>query len=238
MRYVVPLREGGSLPGVIAGDDGALWVGKFRGAGQGAAALAAEVIAGELARAAGLRVPELVVLALAKGFGATEGDGEIHDLLLASEGDNLGVAFLTGALGFDPACDRIAPELAAKVVGFDVLVSNVDRTVRNPNILVVAGEPWFIDHGAALYWQHAWDGGVAGADAPLPRVAEHVLLPIAGDLGRAATELAAALSDAKLAGAVEATPDAWLAAPRAAYVARLALRRDALARIVAGVPRG
>lgn len=230
VRYVVPLREGGSLPGVIEGDDGRLWVGKFRGAGQGTAALVAEAIGGELARAARLPVPELCTLVLPGGFGSTEGDPEIHDLLLASAGDNVGIAFQTGALGFDPAArDSLDPELAAQVVALDVLISNVDRTVRNPNILMIGNQPMLIDHGAALYWHHAWDGGLAGADRPLPRLGEHVLWPVA-DLPGAARTLAAELDDAAIGAAVDAASP-WLAHPAEAYVARLAARRDALVTI-------
>jgi hypothetical protein len=236
-RYVVPLREGGSLPGVIEGDDGRLWVGKFRGAGQGVAALIAEVIAGELARAAGFAVPELAVLELPAGFGKSDGDPEIHDLLVASAGENLAVAFLSGALGFEPGVDSIDRELAARIVAFDVLVSNVDRTVKNPNLLVAGGRVWLIDHGAALYWQHAWDGGTAGATAPLPRLTEHALWPVAEDLVAAGRAVASALDDAALAAAAGAVPAGWLAAAapdggaearRAAYAARLAMRRDGL----------
>lgn len=227
VRYVVPLREGGSLPGVVEADDGQLYVVKLRGAGQGTNALAAEVIGGELARAAHLRVPELVTVELPAGFGSTEGDPEIHDLLIASVGDNVGLAFLTGALGFDPAArDAVAPELAARVVALDILISNVDRTVRNPNILQIDGTPWLIDHGAALYWHHAWDGGLANVTAPLPRLAEHVLWPV-GELPTAAAAIARDLPDAVISTAVAAARP-WLAHPEDAYVARLGARRDAL----------
>jgi hypothetical protein len=233
-RYAVPLREGGSLPGLIEADDHRLYVAKFHAAGQGPRALIAEVIAGELARAAGLPMPALVVLALAPGFGATEGDPEVHDLLAASTGDNLGIEFLSGAFGFEPGDGvRVAPALASQIVAFDVLVSNVDRTARNPNLLWVDGALWLIDHGAALYWHHAWDGGIAGADAPLPRIRDHVLWSAAHGLADAGRALAAALDPAAIAAAVDAVPDAWLGVPEPAvrrreYADRLIARRGAL----------
>ena len=237
-RFVVALREGGSLPGVIEGDDGRLWVAKFRGAGQGAGALIAEIVAGELARTLALPMPELVVLELPPKFGITDGDPEVNDLLAASAGANVGMAFLPQALGYDPAA-RIAiePARAARIVAFDILVANVDRTFRNPNLLWSGGALWLIDHGAALYWQHGWQGGVAGAATPLPRLAEHVLLPLAGDLAAAATWLAGAADDDALTAALAAVPDAWFevadpAARRAAFLARLQLRRAALATLV------
>lgn len=238
-RFVLALREGGSLPGLVEGDDGRLWVGKFRGAGQGAAALVAEVIVGELARAVGLPMPAQVVLALPPRFSVTDGDPEVNELLAASAGDNLGVAFLPSALGYDPAARMaVDAELAARIVAFDVLMGNVDRTFRNPNLLWSGGALWLIDHGAALYWQHGWQGGLASAAAPLPRLREHVLLPVAGDLAAAAAWLAAAATDDALAAALALVPDAWLEVDdpvgrRAAFVARLALRRAALATLVA-----
>jgi len=235
-RYVLPLREGGSLPGLIEDSDGALWVTKFRAAGQGLGALVAEVIAGTLATTAGLPVPELVRLAIPKGFGLTDGDPEIHDLLVASEGDNLGLHFLTAALGFDPAArEPVDATLAAKIIAFDVLVSNVDRTVRNPNLLWCGGKLWLIDHGAALYWHHAWDGGIGNPRAALPRLHDHALWPFAGDLTAAAEQIAAALSDATLEAAVAEVPTGWIDdARRPQYVARLAARRDVLAEALHG----
>jgi hypothetical protein len=254
-RYVVPLREGGSLPGVIEGDDGRLWVVKFRGAGQGAGALLAEIVAGKLAHAIGLPMPELVLLEVPPRFGASDGDQEVNDLLAASVGQNVGMEFLPQAIGYDPAA-RVAVdgELAARVVAFDVLTSNVDRTFRNPNLLWSGGKLWIIDHGAALYWQHGWDGGLVGATARLPRLAEHVLLPLAGDLRAAAAQVAAAVTDEVLADALAAVPDDWLAgrqghegrqagdeaeelvepaaAKRRAFAARLRVRRDGLAGLV------
>ena len=228
-RYLVPLREGGSLPAVVEGDDGRLWVAKFRGAGQGALALVAEVIAAALGRGLGLPVPETRILALDAELGKNEADPEIRGLLVASAGDNLAVAFLPEALPFDPAAEPPPPGLAARVVAFDAFLQNVDRTAKNPNLLWSGGQLWLIDHGTALYWQHAWDGGVTGAEAPFPRIADHVLLPWAEGVAAAAPWLVAGLGDAALAAAVAEVPDAWLARPREAYVARLAARRDAAA---------
>ncbi len=242
-RYVVPLREGGSLPGVIEGDDHRLWVAKLRGAGQGAGALLAEIVAGKLARALGLPMPELVLLQLPPRFGVTDGDPEINHLLGASAGDNVGMAFLEQAIGYDPAARRpVDAELAAKIVAFDVLLANVDRTFRNPNLLWSGGALWLIDHGAAMYWQHSWDGNLTNATSPLPRYEEHVLLPLAGDVAAAAAQLVSAVDDGLLAAVLAAVPTAWLglespspeeaAARRGRFVERLRLRREALVGLV------
>ena len=233
-RYVVPLREGGSLPAVVEADDGRAYVVKFRGAGQGPRALVAEVVAGELGRALGLRVPELVVVELDPVVGRSEGDPEIQALLVASAGDNAGLALLPGALGFDPAArPEIAATEAARVVAFDAFVQNVDRTAKNTNLLWSSGQLWLIDHGAALYWQHDWDGGVAGSDAAFALSARHVLLPWAGDVMAQAGWLRAGLTDAVIDAAVAGVPDGWWVAPpelsadgfRAAFAARLKARR-------------
>lgn len=239
-RYVVPLREGGSLPGVLEGDDKKLWVGKFRGAGQGAGALLAEVVAGKLASALLLPIPEIVLLQLPPRFGITDGDPEINALLGASEGDNVGMAFLPQAIGYDPAAGIPVDErLAAKIVVFDVLISNVDRTFRNPNLLWSGGSLWIIDHGAALYWQHGWDGRTEGPPSRLPRMKEHVLLPVAGDLRDAAAEVVAGIDDSLLEEAFAAVPPPWFGASygdpdarRAAFVKRMRERRDALVGLV------
>ena len=222
-RYVVPLREGGSLPAVVEADDGATYVVKFRGAGQGTLALIAELIGGELARAAGLAVPRLALIELDAGIGQNESHDEIRDLLLASVGTNLGLAFLPGALPFEPAVDRVDPALAARIVAFDGLIQNVDRTPRNPNLLWSGGQLWLIDHGAALYWQHAWDGGIAGAGAPFPMLKDHVLRPYAGDL-----EPVPITGDA-IDAACAAIPDDWLppGRTREQYAARLRARLEA-----------
>jgi hypothetical protein len=224
VRYGTPLREGGSLPAIVEADDGRLWVAKFRGAGQGLAALVAEVVAGTLARSAGLPVPELAILELDATFGKTERDPEIRELLAASAGSNLAMAYLAGAAGFESGA-AVSGELASQIVAFDAFVMNVDRTARNPNLLWWGGDLWLIDHGAALYWHHDWAGGVAGADRPFALVRDHVLLPGADRLATAGAELVARLDDQALRAAVERVPDDWLAAPTG--VATAAERRDA-----------
>src|SRR3978361_1154782 len=156
IRYVTPLREGGSLPAITEADDGFLYVLKFRGAGQGVKALIAELIVGELARLLGLRVPEIVFANLDEAFGRTEPDEEIQDLLKASIGLNLALHYLSGAITFDPVVTTIDPKLASQVVWLDCLVTNVDRTARNTNMLMWHNELWLIDHGAALYFHHSW----------------------------------------------------------------------------------
>ena len=209
-RYVTPLREGGSLPGLVEADDDGLYVVKFRGAGQGAKALVAEVLVGELARALGFPVPELVVVELDPALGAAEPDPEIQDLINASAGANLGVDFLPGALAFDAAAARaLDPEWAAGVVWLDALVTNVDRTPRNPNLLVWHGQTWLIDHGAALYLQHGADDLPALAERPFPAIADHVLLPVAGSV-RAAHEALAGRASEALPAAASAVPRDWL----------------------------
>src|SRR3954462_12435281 len=208
-RYVTPLREGGSLPGLVEADDDGLYVVKFRGAGQGVGALVAEVVAGELARSLGLPVPELVRVELDPQIGVAEPDPEIQDLLMASAGLNLGVDFLPGALGFTTAAagDR---EFCANVVWLDALVMNLDRTPRNPNLLTWHGRTWLIDHGAALYPQHSDAGLAASAHDPFRLIAQHVLLPCAGVITEADARLAAVAAEA-VAAAIEAVPGGWLA---------------------------
>src|SRR6188472_3272888 len=187
-RYVTPLREGGSLPGLVEADDDGLYVLKFRGAGQGPRALAAEIVAGELARGLGLPVPELVLLELDPALGAAEPDPEIQDLIAASAGLNLGVDFLPGATAYLPSHPPPG-ELAAAVVWFDALVTNVDRTPRNPNLLRWHGDLWLIDHGAALYAFHGADPG-ARARAPFAAIRDHVLLGAATSIADADARLA------------------------------------------------
>jgi hypothetical protein len=207
-RYVTPLREGGSLPGLVEADDEGLYVVKFRGAGQGAGALVAEVVAGELARALELPVPELVLVELDPQIGVAEPDPEIQDLLMASAGLNLGVDFLPGALGFTAATAG-DPEFCANVVWFDALVMNLDRTPRNPNLLSWHGRTWLIDHGAALYPQHSDAGLAASADDPFRLIAQHVLLPYAGSIAEADARLADVAADA-VGGTIDAVPAEWL----------------------------
>lgn len=209
-RYVAPLREGGSMPGLVEADDDGLYVMKFRGAGQGPAALVAEVVGGELARALGLLVPELVLAELDPELARAEPDVEIQELADASVGTNLGVDFLPGALPFTPAADRaIAPELAADLVWFDALVMNVDRTARNPNLLIWHGRTWLIDHGAAFYRQHGEAPLAQSALAPFPLIRDHVLLGRAASLAEADERLAGPAVEA-IAGAVARVPDVWL----------------------------
>ena len=207
-RYVAPLREGGSLPGLVEADDDGLYVVKFRGAGQGPLALVAEVIAGELARAVALPVPELVVCEVDPALARAEPDPEIQDLLRASGGANVGMDFLPGALPFTAAAG-VDAAWAADVVWFDALVTNVDRTPRNPNLICWHGQVWLIDHGAALYRQHATADLAAEADRPFAAVRDHVLLASAGSLVAADARLAERAA-AAVSGAVGAVPEAWL----------------------------
>jgi hypothetical protein len=209
-RYVAPLREGGSLPGLVEADDDGMYVMKFRGAGQGVAALVAEVVAGELARSLGLLVPELVVAWLEPELARAEPDTEIQELAAASVGANLGVDFLPGALPFTPAAaSAMDPELAAAVVWLDALVMNVDRTPRNPNLLAWHDRVWLIDHGAAFYRQHGEAPLAESARAPFPLVRDHVLLSRAGSLASADARLAEVAGDA-VSRSVALVPDAWL----------------------------
>jgi hypothetical protein len=209
-RYVEALREGGSLPGLMEADDDGLYVTKFRGAGQGEGALVAEVVAGELARALGLPVPELVVVEVAPEVGHAEPDQEIQELLEASPGANLGMDFLPGALSLAlPAEASFDPALAADVVWFDALVTNIDRTHRNPNLLVWHGRPWLIDHGAAFFRQHGDRPLADTAHEPVPMLADHVLLPVAGPIAEADERLAER-AQAAVEGAAALVPDAWL----------------------------
>ena len=188
-RYVTPLREGGSMPGLVEADDDGLYVLKFRGAGQGPKALVAEVLAGELARAAGLPVPELVWIELDPVLGAAEPDPEIQELIAASAGRNVGLDYLPGSLTYSPAAGAPPPdpELAAEIVWLDALMTNVDRSPQNPNLLLWHGRLWLIDHGAALYLQHAWEDPPADARKPFPAIRTHVLLPCAGERRRRPT---------------------------------------------------
>ena len=241
-RYAVPLREGGSLPGLMEADDDGTYVVKFTGAGQGRKALVAEVICAELARALELRVPELVLVEVDPRLGATEPDQEVQDLLRASAGLNLGVDYLPGSLGFDAAVDPVDARTAAAVVWFDALVHNVDRSWRNPNLLRWHGDMWLIDHGAALWFAHSWERRGAAVLRPYPQVAEHVLVHAAGPIVELADELAARLPEAVLHAAAATVPDDWLAdepgfgsaeAVRGAYVEVL---RERLAAAQAWVP--
>jgi hypothetical protein len=244
-RYVTALREGGSLPGLVEADDDGLYVVKFRGAGQGPRALVAEWLAGEIGRAIGLTVPDLVGIEVDGSLGDAEPDGEIHDLVRASDGLNLGMDFLPGALAFSPAVAAVGSpvdaEIAADVVWLDALVTNPDRTVRNPNLLLWHGRLWLIDHGAALYVHHSWRDPDEHARRPFERIRDHVLLPYAGSIQAADERHGHRIDEAMLTGLVDALPDAWLPVEpsaggvedqRAAYV-RYLLRRLELPRTFA-----
>lgn len=210
-RYVTPLREGGSLPGLMEADDDGLYVVKFRGAGQGVKALVAELIVGGLAGRIGLPVPEMVLVSLDAALGRTEPDPEINDLVTSSAGLNFGLDFLPGALDFSAAgADAIEPELAAAIVWLDALATNVDRTPRNPNLLVWHGRPWLIDHGASLYHHHAARDMVERALDPFPMIAEHVLLPRAASIMAADERLTPVLTPDAVAQALDQVPDDWL----------------------------
>jgi len=209
-RYVTPLREGGSMPAVVEADDDGLYVLKFRGAGQGPRALVAEYVSGEIARALGLPVPEIVFVELDAGLARTEGDPEIQELIKASEGLNLALDYLPGAANFDPVAEQPDAALASAIVWFDAYTSNVDRTARNPNLLVWHGRLTLIDHGASLYFHHGWDGDASGAGKPFPLIRDHVLLPWATQLVEADARLSALLSPGRIAGIVGGVPDTWL----------------------------
>ena len=209
-RYVTPLREGGSLPAVVEADDDGLYVLKFRGAGQGAKALIAELVAGEIARALALPIPEIVFVELDTELARTEPDPEIQDLIRASGGLNLGLDYLSGALAFDPLVDPTDPELASRIVWLDALVTNLDRTARNTNMLVWHRRLWLIDHGAALYFHHAGLGDPAAAANPFPLIRDHVLLGAASCIGEVDAALAARLMRPVLERIVSLIPEAWL----------------------------
>ncbi|HZI19509.1 MAG TPA: HipA family kinase [Pyrinomonadaceae bacterium] len=209
-RYVTPLREGGSLPAIVEADDDGLYVLKFRGAGQGPKALVAELVAGELARALGLPVPEIVFVELDAELARTEPDPEIQDLIRASAGLNLALDYLPGSITFDPAVDRPEANLAARVVWFDAYVTNVDRTPRNANLLMWHRRLWLIDHGAALYFHHSWEGHRERSRSRFPQIREHVLLPFAADVREADAELARALTPELMVEVLALVPDEWL----------------------------
>ncbi|MEN3586318.1 HipA family kinase [Streptomyces sp. ZYX-F-203] len=209
-RYIAPLREGGSLPGLIETDDLGTYVLKFTGAGQGRKTLVAEVVCGELARRLGLRVPRLATVDLDPVLGLGEADPEVQELLRNSGGVNLGVEYLSGALGFDPLAFSVTSEEAGRVVWFDALVGNVDRSWRNPNLLRHDGEIWLVDHGASMIWHHNWPR--AGVSAARPYDAsDHALLRFDPDVAGAAADLAPRVTPDLLAEVTGLIPDAWLA---------------------------
>ncbi len=210
-RYVTPLREGGSLPAIIEADDDGMYVLKFRGAGQGAKVLVAELIAGEIARTLGLPVPELVFIELDADLARTEPDPEIQELIRASAGLNIGLDYLPGAVMFDPIAEQPATDLASAIVWFDAFVTNVDRTARNTNLLMWHGQLELIDHGAALYFHHSWTDPLARAHDRFALIKDHVLLKLASTLQEVDAELAARLTADRIAEIVALVPDAWLA---------------------------
>jgi hypothetical protein len=228
--YLVPLREGGSLPAIVSTDRAGEYVLKFRGAGQGPKALVAEALAAGLADAVGLPVPAAAIVWLGDGFGMGEPDPEIQDLLRASTGENFGLRYLAGALGYDIAADgqRLDPGQAAAIVWFDALIANVDRTPRNPNLLLWNDEIWLIDHGASFYFHHAGAGWEARAQAEFPQIKDHILMAHASAITDADERLRPLLTEAAVKEVVSDLPDAWLGpdaqAARQAYVAFLMAR--------------
>ena len=236
-RYVTPLREGGSLPAIVEADDEGLYVLKFRGAGQGAKALIAELVAGELARALGLAVPEIVLVELDPELARTEPDPEIQHLIRASAGLNLALDYLPGSVAFDPVVEQPDAALASAIVWFDAFVSNVDRTARNTNLLVWHRRLWLIDHGAALYFHHSWP-----SRAPDPArfaaqpydASTHVLRDVASDPAAAHARLAPRVTPDLLTAVTDRVPDEWLEpAPGLAdpTASRAAYREHLLARL-------
>jgi len=234
-RYVTPLREGGSLPAIIEADDDGMYVLKFRGAGQGTKALIAELIAGELARAAGLLVPELVFVNLDPEIAKTEPDPEIQDLIRASGGLNLGLDYLPGSVMFDPVAEKPDADLASRIVWFDAYVTNVDRTPRNANMLMWHRKLWLIDHGAALYFHHSWSDMDQRSKDPFRLVKEHILLPFATSIEAVDQAMTALLTGEVIRRIVDLIPDDWMqenspfttiAENRQAYVKYLTRRLD------------
>jgi hypothetical protein len=209
-RYVTPLREGGSLPAIVEADDDGMYVLKFRGAGQGAKALIAELVSGEIARELGLRVPEIVFANLDPILSRTEPDPEIQELLQASGGLNLALDYLPGSITFDPVVDKIGERLVSEVVWFDCFVTNVDRTPRNTNMLMWHKDLWLIDHGASLYFQHAWQNWETSSKRPFVQVKDHVLLRNAGELAAVNADIRGCLTAELLASIVSLIPDEWL----------------------------
>lgn len=232
-RYVTPLREGGSLPAIIEADDQGMYVLKFRGAGQGPKVLIAELVAGELARAAGLPVPEIVFVELDPELARTEPDPEIQDLIRASGGLNLALDYLPGSVTFDPVAEQPDAALASAIVWFDAYVTNMDRTARNANMLMWHRRLWLIDHGAALYFHHSWANYRERSRDPFKLIKDHVLLGFANTLEAADAQMSALLTPALIDSVVKLIPDAWLLgdAPfsssdehRAAYIEYLSNR--------------
>lgn len=209
-RYITPLREGGSLPALADADDGFKYVVKFRGAGHGTKALISELIGGAVAQTLGFRIPELVFVNLDEAFGRTEGDEEIQDLLQNSKGLNLGLHFLSGAFTFDPVVTQVDAKLASQIVWMDAFLTNVDRTVRNTNMLIWHKELWLIDHGATLYFHHSWVNWEKYAISPFSQIKDHVLLPSASQLNEVDIEFKKILTPEKINEIVNLIPEEWL----------------------------
>jgi hypothetical protein len=235
-RYLTPLREGGSLPAIVEADDEGLYVLKFRGAGQGPKALVAELVAGEFARAAGLPVPEIVLMQLDTELARTEPDPEIQELIRASGGLNLALDYLPGSVTFDPLAETPEAELASRIVWFDAFVSNLDRTPRNANMLLWHRRLWLIDHGASLYFHHSWDDFLQRASGSFPLVKDHVLLPFASRLREVDEAMAGVFTPELVSAVLELVPASWLTpdplfsgppAQRRAYVDYFARRLQA-----------
>jgi hypothetical protein len=242
-RYITPLREGSSLPALVEADDGREYVIKFRGAGHGEKALIAELVVGEIGRALGLRVPEIVLATLPDEIARAESHDEIRDLLGWSVGLNIGLAFVPGALASDMTrAPAEGPEWAADVVWFDALTINPDRTPRNANLIVDHGRTWLIDHGSALYVHHAWNEPDAHARRPFDRIGEHILLPFAGSITDADSRMAPRLDRGTLEVIIDTIPESWLndtrftgpSEERDAYRRYLATRLEARPAWVAG----
>ena len=211
VRYVQPFREGGSLPALVDADDGFSYVIKFRGAGQGKKALVAELIGGELCRFLGLRMPEMVFAELDESFARMEPDEEIQDLLRFSVGQNLGVHYLNGAITFDPNADTVSEEEASKIVWLDALLMNVDRTVRNTNMLIWHQELWLIDHGASLYFHHSWDNWEEQLAKPFVQIKDHVLVQKATKVAEVDEKYRVFFTEENLWNILRTVPDDWLA---------------------------
>jgi len=228
-RYVTPLREGGSLPAIVEADDDGLYVLKFRGAGQGPLALVAELISGEIGRALGLRVPEIVLVDVDEALGRNEPDQEIRELLLASTGLNLALDYLPGSIMFDPAAKPVVdPDIASQAVWFDAFITNIDRTARNPNLLWWHRQLYFIDHGASLYFHHDWSDIERKSTAPFPMIRDHVLMPWAKRLEQADAAMRPKLNQSLFETILAEVPELWLPAEkRADYIVYFMRRLEA-----------
>src|SRR5690606_265575 len=209
-RYILPLREGGSLPALAEACDGFKYVVKFKGSGHREKSVIAELLGGEIARKLGFFVTELVFLNVDEAFGRTEADEEIQDLLQASQGTNLGLHFLSGAINYDPNVMKVDSELASKTVWLDAFITNVDRTFRNTNMLMWHKDLWLIDHGSSFYFHHSWDNWEAQAKSPFGFIKDHVLLPFANDLDKVDGELNPLIDEKFIQDLVELIPDEWL----------------------------